>query len=407
MMPGMHGAWSELQQWVSRQASGVRADACLLAARSACLKDALTLSTRMAIEQIERDFHELDVRVIANEIIQLLTECLVIMVATTSTGAVLGGIAGFFGGLGAGAVPGAAAGAALGAEAGEWILAALGLKVLAEFVVNGLPAIGRTYWGGLREAWLAAQATALPQSQPHIDPLAVRHAASKMARGHVAMFVLLLMAIVAYLSKGRGSMRELAEKASNGRLGRKFGEWLLRNESTLKVDPRLRPARGTPMGSGSEREPPANDFTRSRRSAPAGNKGEVSSLGKRVEKSVWDMSPRERGIAIESQLAKSEYSPANGWYQVGAEQRGYFPLVDFQQGDTLVSLKTADTTGSSWLGRLESHIDDLATNGATVDRQPANMVLDLRVQPGGAPAASELIDYGQRQGITVMVQEFK
>jgi hypothetical protein len=54
------------------------------------------------------------------------------------------------------------------------------------------------------------------------------------------MFLLLLMAIVAYLSKGRGSIRELAEKASNGRLGRKFGEWLLQNESKLKAEPRLR-----------------------------------------------------------------------------------------------------------------------------------------------------------------------
>lgn len=31
------------------------------------------------------------------------------------------------------------------------------------------------------------------------------------------------------------------------------------------------------------------------------------------------MPARERGKAIESRLAKSEYSSANGWYQVGAE----------------------------------------------------------------------------------------
>ncbi|HET9032634.1 MAG TPA: polymorphic toxin type 15 domain-containing protein [Dokdonella sp.] len=140
-----------------------------------------------------------------------------------------------------GAAPGAVAGAALRAEAGEWILAALGLKALAEFVVEGLPAIGRTYWSGIREAWLAAAPPSLPQGQPHINAFAIRHAASLLARGHVAMFVLLLMAIVAYVSKGRGSMRELAEKASHGRLGRKFGEWLLRNESKLRADPRLRP----------------------------------------------------------------------------------------------------------------------------------------------------------------------
>src|SRR3546814_18291490 len=92
-----------------------------------------------------------------------LAEFLAIMVATTGIGALLGGVAGFFGGFGAGAAPGAVAGAALGAEAGEWILAALGLKALAEFVVEGLPAIGPTSWSGIRPAGLAAAPPPLPQ----------------------------------------------------------------------------------------------------------------------------------------------------------------------------------------------------------------------------------------------------
>lgn len=122
--------------------------------------------------------------------------------------------------------------------------------------------------------------------------------------------------------------------------------------------------------------------------------------------SVWNLSPIGRGNTIESSLANTEYSLANGWYQVGARNNGYFPLVDFQQGNTLVSLKTVDTGGSTWMGRMESHIDDLANNGATVNDQPANMVLDLRVQPGGAHAAAPLIEYGQQQGVTVIVKEF-
>jgi hypothetical protein len=239
-MARVQGAWIELERWVGRRISTAKGDAALLAARSFCLKAALTQSAHQAAEQIERDFHDLDVAAIARELTRVLAECLAIMVATTGIGALLGGVAGFFGGFGVGAAPGAAAGAALGAEAGEWILAALGLKALAEFVVEGLPAIGRAYWSGIREAWLAAAPPTLPQGQPHINAFAVRHAASLLARGHVTMFVLLLMAIVAYVSKGRGSMRELAEKAGNGRLGRKFGEWLLRNESKLKADPRLR-----------------------------------------------------------------------------------------------------------------------------------------------------------------------
>lgn len=65
-----------------------------------------------------------------------------------------------------------------------------------------------------------------------------------------------------------------------------------------------------------------------------------------------------------------------------------------------------DTAGSTWMGRMQSHIKDLGTRGATVDGNPASMVLDLRVQPGGAADAASLIQYGQKYGVTVMVKEY-
>jgi hypothetical protein len=121
---------------------------------------------------------------------------------------------------------------------------------------------------------------------------------------------------------------------------------------------------------------------------------------------VWGLNPIARGVNIESQLAHTEYSAANGWYQVGAENNGYFPLVDFQNGNTLVSLKTVDTTGSTWLPRMEGVIDQLGSSNATVNGSPANMVLDMRVQPGGAAAAQQLISYGARQGVTVRIKVY-
>lgn len=284
-MTGLQGAWIELERWAARRVSAAKGDAILLAARSRCLKEALTQSAQQAAEQIERDFHDLDVAAVAREIARVLAECLAIMVATTGIGALLGGVAGFFGGFGVGAAPGAAAGAALDAEAGEWILAALGLKALAEFVVEGLPAIGRTYWSGIREAWLAAAPPPVPQGQPHINAFAIRHAASLLARGHVAMFVLLLMAIVAYVSKGRGSMRELAEKASHGRLGRKFGEWLLRNESKLKADPRLRSSEEPIVGFGeSSKSPQGGSSKPAPRRSPAAKPSTAAVKSTAVEK---------------------------------------------------------------------------------------------------------------------------
>jgi filamentous hemagglutinin len=103
-------------------------------------------------------------------------------------------------------------------------------------------------------------------------------------------------------------------------------------------------------------------------------------------------------------LAATEY---NDWFHVGAEDGGTFPLVDFAQGDTAVSLKSADTTGKSWLADMKNHIEDLGTRGVIVnDHATTNVVLDLRVQPGGAEAAQSLIDYGAQFGVRVIIKEY-
>jgi filamentous hemagglutinin len=121
---------------------------------------------------------------------------------------------------------------------------------------------------------------------------------------------------------------------------------------------------------------------------------------------VWSLNPTARGVVIESRLAQTEYSTGSGWYQVGAENNGYFPLVDFQKGNTLVSLKSVDTSGTTWMARMEQHIEALGSSGATVNSQPANMVLDLRVPPGGSAAAEPLIKLGENNNVTVKITEF-
>jgi filamentous hemagglutinin len=115
------------------------------------------------------------------------------------------------------------------------------------------------------------------------------------------------------------------------------------------------------------------------------------------------MNPIDRGNIIEGHLARTDYSD---WFNVGKLNNGYFPLVDFQKGTTLVSLKSVDTAGTTWFSRMQTHIRDLGNRRATIDGNPANMVLDLRVQPGGAGAARGLVEYGQYFGVTVIVKEF-
>ena len=127
----------------------------------------------------------------------------------------------------------------------------------------------------------------------------------------------------------------------------------------------------------------------------------VSLVQAGLRKSHWKYSPRTRGQKIEAHLAKTHYK---GWYNVGNSRRGKFPLVDFQRGRTLVSLKTVDTRGKSWNKEMRAHIRDLGSRGATVSNRKARMVLDIRVKPGQVRAARHLIEYGKQHGVRVEVR---
>lgn len=235
------GSWHRLRDWAGREANAIRAEARLFMTRADCLQLAIERSEGIAAGQIVSDFRELDLREVVNDIIAVLRQCLVVMITSTGGGALLGGIAGGIGGAGVGAIPGAALGAAAGTQVGEWLLMLMGLKVLAEYIVRDMPTIAHRYSAGLRQAWLAASPAPLPQQQVRIDAFALQNAATTLARGHVAMVVLLLMGIVAYLAKGRGNIGELADNVGNSKLGGRFAEWMVRNEGKLKAEPRLRP----------------------------------------------------------------------------------------------------------------------------------------------------------------------
>lgn len=56
---------------------------------------------------------------------------------------------------------------------------------------------------------------------------------------------------------------------------------------------------------------------------------------------------------------------------------------------------------------MQDHIIDLGTNGAKVNGVPANMVLDLRVEPGGSAADKSLIEFGREYNVKAVVKELK
>jgi RHS repeat-associated protein len=133
--------------------------------------------------------------------------------------------------------------------------------------------------------------------------------------------------------------------------------------------------------------------------------GEAAALGfiTSARQTVWKRRPTDRGNFIEADLAATEY---RNWYHIGAERNGYFPIIDFQKGNTVVSLKSADTATANWLGGLKTEMDTFAGRGIFVDGKPATKVLDLRVPPGGTAAAEPAVTYGQARGLTVTVKEY-
>ena len=128
--------------------------------------------------------------------------------------------------------------------------------------------------------------------------------------------------------------------------------------------------------------------------------------------SLWKLKPTIRGILIEEELARTEYKFATtGWYNIGAEMNGYFPVIDFWKGNNVVSLKSIDPRlyyGSGATSKLLDYIEDLKTD-ILVDGQKivnSSKKLDIRVPIGTKSQINlqELID--EAEGIIIEIKEF-
>lgn len=194
-----------------------------------------------AADLLRRRFADLEISIIIDDLIDVVTQMAMIVAGSTLTGAAIGaGVGAFFGG--AGAVPMGAAGAALGLQVSSWILAVLGLQSIAEFFVEGLPRVGGYYLTGIHTAWEGPRGEEglTPFSQD--DPYAVSSAAHNIALGHVEVVVLLLGAIVEYLTRGRGNAGRLAQEMGASPKGANVGQWMLKHEDALKSRPDLQTA---------------------------------------------------------------------------------------------------------------------------------------------------------------------
>jgi hypothetical protein len=164
----------------------------------------------------------------------------------TVGGAVVGAI---FGGVGA--MPGAYVGGSIGAEVGGLILGFLGLKCLAEGLIDTIPEAVRCYRDGVMQAWGANHWDHQYGCSAGLDGN-INFAAAKIARGHVLLIVALLMAMVAYLTRGKGNRSQLLKAIRESkRLGPRIAEWLEKNQQKLAEHPSLR-VRERPLAASEE-----------------------------------------------------------------------------------------------------------------------------------------------------------
>jgi hypothetical protein len=210
-----------------------------------------------AAHLLRQRFAELDINSIVDELIDVVKQMAMIVAGSAITGGLLGAGIGAFGG-GAGALPLGAAGAAMGLKVSGWILGVLGLSSIAEFFIDGLPRIGEYYLDGIRIAWEGTRDEGFnPFGRD--DPHAISRAAHHIALGHVEVVVLLLGAIVSYLTRGRGDARVLAQEMAASSKGARLGQWMLKHEEGLKKRPDLQvPERRKGAMDNHDSKPPSN-----------------------------------------------------------------------------------------------------------------------------------------------------
>jgi hypothetical protein len=236
--------------------------------RVASVRSAFHQAQWQASDLLRRRFADLDISSILKDLIDVVTQMAMIVAGSTLTGGAAGaGVGAFFGG--AGAVPMAAAGAAMGLQVSSWILGILGLQSIAEFFVEGLPRIGGYYLIGIKTAWEGTQGEEGLTPFSHDDPLAVSSAAHNIALGHVEVVILLLGAIVEYLTRGRGDAGRLAQEMRASPKGARIGQWMIQHEAALKGRPDLQKTEAHKGPMGGQETPPNHSERRDKEPAKA------------------------------------------------------------------------------------------------------------------------------------------
>ncbi|MFJ2982589.1 MULTISPECIES: DUF6861 domain-containing protein [unclassified Pseudomonas] len=317
-----------------------------------------------ARDLLRQRFSELDISSILHELLGVVTQMSMIVAGSVLTGGAIGAGVGAFAG-GAGAIPMGAAGAAMGLQVSTWILGILGLTSIAEFFVEGLPSIAHYYLDGINIAWEGTQGDDDLSSYSRDDPFAQQRATNQIALGHVEVVVLLLGAIVDYLTRGRGNAHVLAQEMRTSPKGPRIGEWMLKHEDALKKRPDLQAPKSR-KGAFKPADPPQTLPSNSSNKEIAGDAANASS------KPEW---LRRLDAGNEFNKVHSKNYPYNEVYIERPDGNGYYRVDSYSPATgEIVSRKFTQLSEISE-ATAKSYIKEAATkyaNGSTIASVPSS-----------------------------------
>lgn len=280
------------------------------------------------------------------------------VVLGTAVGAGLGSLAG-----GVGAIPGAAIGAEAGSLLGEWALMFLGLKMLAEGLVNTIPPALRLYVQGFRIAW-----GPVDSDRPDARYSADYHhgedmAAHRFADGHVLMIMAILIAIVAYLLRGKSEEALMQAVRKSERLGTKMADWLAENREKLLKEEGLKPrvAERAPSQEVTAANQPARSPSPQQRAATKTPIGKVAqnTVTKSVGKNTvtWTLDANGNPISASGTLKEAFSGAARSSAEVQAQADAAAAGVAGDQGGHLVAHRFVLDQGSQNLFPQEGNFN--------------------------------------------------
>lgn len=252
------GSWNGFTRRVSTEAT--LAYGSVGGNRIESVRSAMAKSYPIIQLDLTRKWASINIADILPTLLQLVKEVAMIMGGSVAVGAVAGGAAGSLA-FGAGALPGAVVGGGIGAQVGNLILLGMGLSAIADYFYQGLPPCLASIYEGIVTAWNAEDGVRPAGLDPTgasawIVDERIDAAARKLARGQEQLVMLLLTAIVTYISRGQikagvvGSLDGIAARSAKlqaDMTNKEIAGWLARNEQGLLALPELRVREPMPL----------------------------------------------------------------------------------------------------------------------------------------------------------------